>query len=598
MSYLVMARKYRPLTFSEVVGQPQVVLTLQNALKNGRFAHAYIFSGPRGVGKTTTARILARALNCEKGPTPEPCGICNTCQRVTKGGSLDVLEIDAASNNGVDEIRNLRDNVRYAPAEGKFRVYIIDEIHMLSTQAFNAFLKTLEEPPSHAVFIGATTEIEKIPRTVLSRVQRFNFRLVPRKEIAGHLGYIAEKEGITVTEEALDMLAGRASGSLRDGLGLLDQMAAYCEDEIDGEEVKTALGMIDQDVFFRASDAVMGKQAKQIFELVDDLSGMGADPSEFMRGFSEHFRDLLFCKSAGSEAIEGADNYKQRLEALSRRLSELDMVRLMKIAHEASAELKRSQTPVMGMELRLLTMMKLADSPELKELLKRLAVPRQDYSVKLHDYSASAVESQTQPVEKQETAMEDKPHPENQPEPPSSVQKIESDQGTESEQETAPEPGAEPPASLLEEKGNEEDIVAEDVPDESSPADQMPTMRGFTRIKENWNNIAEALKKHNHNLGFFFQDAFPLEMKGNTLKIGCTNKLMFGRLNSNRNYIIKAIKEVAGLSPVIKCEAVENRQDKTGSDGHSGGRKELLLKLQEEDPSLKELVERFSAEPL
>jgi len=257
MSYLVLARKWRPQTFDEIVGQEHIARTLSNALRSGKVAHAFLFTGLRGVGKTTAARILAKALNCEKGPTPTPCNACVNCQEITAGNAVDVLEIDGASNTGVDDVREIIENVRYQPAKSRFKIYIIDEVHMLSTSAFNALLKTLEEPPPHVKFIFATTDPHKVPHTIHSRCQRYDFKRIPLRLIADRLAHITRSEGVTISDRVLFLIAREGEGSMRDAQSLLDQVIAFAGKTVRDEDVGTALGLADRKVLYAVAEAIV-----------------------------------------------------------------------------------------------------------------------------------------------------------------------------------------------------------------------------------------------------------------------------------------------------------------------------------------------------
>ena len=576
MSYLVMARKYRPRTFEDVVGQPHIVKTLENALVKGRFAHAYIFYGPRGVGKTTTARILARALNCKNGPTINPCGECPACLEILNGTSMDVLEIDAASNRGIDEMRNLRENVRFTPTSGKFRVYIIDEIHMLTIHAFNALLKTLEEPPPHAVFIGATTEIEQIPRTVLSRVQRFNFRLVSRKEIADYLKLLSEKEGIEITDKALDIIAGRANGSLRDGLGLLDQLAAFCEGAITDEEVRSALGVIKDDLYFRALNTVSGDSSAEVFKLVNDLSGVGADPAEFMRGFADFFRDLLLIKSAAADdIIEGTDSHRKRMAETGKMLSELDIVRLMKLSYDSVADLRRSATPTLGLELKLMQMMKLHDASDLSELIGQLKDEGSKRAKAVNALSLSAVE----PKVKKEAKSEN-----------TAVSKSESSKEAAPQVESKPEIEIIPVEDIGKDLSDEEDTI-DDLGDEGSKIT-------FDIIRDSWGKVVELLKEKQTISGNYASEYKPVKYDGNTLVIECNNSIILKSICADIDKIIAVIKDVIGIT--VSIELVENGSynGKNLLGDSNKSRQEKTDRLKEDDSLFKDMFDRLDLEPL
>ena len=301
MSYRVFARKYRPQTFAEVVGQDHITRTLQNAVNANRLAQAYLFVGPRGIGKTSTARILAKALNCVNGPTSQPCGECDVCKEIAEGRNLDVIEIDGASNNGVENIRDLRDNAAYAPTRGPFKIYLIDEVHMLSTGAFNALLKTLEEPPAHVKFIFATTEAQKVPATITSRCQRFDLRRIPSDLIQKHLLYIAENEKITLDADAADAIAHGADGGLRDAESMLDQMVAFCGERITMNDVMDVFGFTPREVVANLAQALFAADAQSALGIVAMQSEAGKDLSRLTAELIGHLRDRLVAQACGGK---------------------------------------------------------------------------------------------------------------------------------------------------------------------------------------------------------------------------------------------------------------------------------------------------------
>jgi DNA polymerase-3 subunit gamma/tau len=313
MSYISLYRKWRSQTFDEVIGQPAIIQTLKNAIRNNRLAHAYLFSGPRGTGKTSTARILAKALNCEKGPTAEPCGKCSSCIKIRDGHSVNVIEIDAASNRGINEIRELRERIRYAPVEGRYKVYIIDEVHMLTPEAFNALLKTLEEPPSHTIFVLATTELQKVPLTIASRCQRLDFGRIKLGEIEGHLHRVAEAEGFEIDEKALNLIGRVAEGSMRDAVSLLDQLVSFSGHKISYDDVITLLGTADEELLFAFGDAVVVGDTAKILELIRKGMEEGRSTPQVTRDLVSHFRNLLHLKAGSSEVLELTHDYLERL---------------------------------------------------------------------------------------------------------------------------------------------------------------------------------------------------------------------------------------------------------------------------------------------
>ncbi len=372
MAYEVLALKYRPKVFEDLVGQEAVTRTLTNAIQQDRIAHAFLFAGVRGVGKTTTARILAKALNCESGPTVRPCGTCAACEEIARGRSLDVLEIDGASNAGVEQVRELIDSARYAPSRDRFKIYIIDEVHMLSTAAFNALLKTLEEPPPTVKFIFATTEHHKIPDTILSRCQEHEFRTVAPGEVAQQLRMIANAEGIEITEGAIRTVARAASGSLRDGISALDQVIAASSEKIEEHDVTELLGLIERDVLRQTANALTGQDTASILKIVDELVRGGRDLRNFISALMQYFRDILVAKVApeASELFE-LPGETSGLEDLAAELSEEDLLRGLEVLTRTEIELRTSPEPRFHVEVALLKLSQLRKLASFEDLLER-----------------------------------------------------------------------------------------------------------------------------------------------------------------------------------------------------------------------------------
>ena len=374
MSYQVIARRWRPQVFEAVVGQRNVTETLKNAIATNRMAHALIFAGPRGVGKTSTARILAKALNCDRGPTPAPCGECGACQEISAGRSVDCLEVDAASNTQVEKTRDLLETVQYAPSRGRYKVYIIDEAHMLSTSSFNALLKTLEEPPPRVVFILATTESQRIPATIHSRCQRHDFRLLGAAEILGRLREIVADEKVTAEEGALALLTQAANGSLRDAQSLLDQAIASLGQHLDAERVGDLLGLVTADVLTEATEAILMRDAARALRLVDRLARHGQDLRRVALELIGHLRDLMIlrvCPDPGP-LLEGARVNAEAARGQAKRVTLPELELMIKTLHQAEGEMRRAAQPRFLIEMALIRLTEIRHLQGLGETLGRL----------------------------------------------------------------------------------------------------------------------------------------------------------------------------------------------------------------------------------
>ena len=419
MSYLVLARKYRPQTFADVVKQDHVTQTLGHAISSGRVAHAILFTGPRGTGKTTIARILAKALNCKQGPTVSPCNVCRSCIEITSGQAVDVFEIDGASNNSVDQVRDIRDNVRYMPSHSRYKIYIIDEVHMLTAAAFNALLKTLEEPPAHVLFMFATTEPQKIPLTILSRCQRHDLRRIDTRSILEHLQSLCLKEAVDIPPESLLIISQEAGGSMRDALSLLDQILSFSEGEITHDLVISLLGVIDRQFLFDFSQAVLNGDITEILNLIETGYENGLDLKRLYSSLVEHFRNLLVVKISknAQKLVDVPPHEIDRMQQQVKSVSVSSLNHIFEMLFSEEATLRYSSLPRLALELVFFRIIQTRPSLPIDDLIEKLDLLRKEF----HHPSQRQIVEEQRPCSILESGpepgLESGPEPGPEPEP-------------------------------------------------------------------------------------------------------------------------------------------------------------------------------------
>ncbi len=542
MAFIVTARKWRPQRFDEVIGQEHITKTLKNAIKKNRIGHAYLFAGPRGVGKTTTARILAKTLNCLNPKDYEPCNECEMCKKFDSSQTLDIIEIDGASNRRIEEIRTLRESVKYAPTVGNYKVYIIDEVHMLTTESFNALLKTLEEPPEHTIFIFATTDVHKVPLTIVSRCQRFDFRRIELNEIKSTLKKIADAEGITIDDESLTIIAKKADGALRDAESIFDQVVSFSGTKIDAGTIKKMMNLIDEDIYFQISEAILTKNFSAAFDITEEIYTKGWNFIDFINGLVEHFRNILSVViRKNTSLIEASENVKEKYLAYKDKFGEGDLLRILSFLNKVQYEIKQTQNIKLKVEISLFHLIGLEKSGTLSEIIELLKKKNN----RLSEPKPSVIQ------EKNHLIRSSKLKP-----------------------------------AL---KSSEETISIEE------PAKVKKSDLDFNKIIERWQILVDKINQEKFLLAGVLSSVKPVDFSNNVIKVIVEHKDDISILKQECPYLHQKTLEVFGQK--LKFEFNFGKTQTTSGTTNSGEATDTQLTSpsDEKDPYVKAILEKFGA---
>jgi len=544
MAYQVLSRKWRPQLFEDVIGQQHVTSTLQNSIEQNRLAHAYLFTGPRGIGKTTTARILAKYLNCKNPHDLNPCNQCKNCKEITAGRSFDVLEIDGASNRGIDNIREIREVVKYPPSDGNYKIYIVDEVHMLTKEAFNALLKTLEEPPAHVKFVFATTEPEKLPATIISRTQRFDFKRIPLPKIIGLLQKICESEDINISEGALTLIARKADGSMRDGESLLDQAISFSGDEISDDDVTYILGIVSYELYLRLSEILHDHDVPAVLELITEVMSAGHDLGEFLNGLADYWRNLLVLNSTDEYALlEVPDSYRGDFREAASLYDSRDLLRLLNLTLAAQHQFKDAKNQRIYVENFLLKLVHFTESVDLDELVGGVEdTPGGSGEIGTTGRISDSKTSEKAPSKKIKRDVGKKSSFRNRANPLKTPES-DSDPGQETDKKEAAESDKTKP----------------------EPESEVPALEDF---QGNWEDFAEFVHEKKPILGEYLSECKPNSLRGKILEVMFDHSLTFHMksVEKKSRQVEKFIKKYFDVEVRFKCRTGDMGQKKEQND--------------------------------